>query len=442
MPSAESAFEATVVAVLTARGPSTSAQLQRLTSKSQPTLSRALRALGAQVVTLGQGKATRYAIPKAIRGLAAQHTLWWTDARGVSAPWGLLTFLADDSLHVCAAGIDVITRGRLPWFLSPLKLQGFLGREWALRLGLERDPERWTLEQTLVAALGIDDPTGAISLGEPMGELLPDVPVDPAARAARYDALSADVAATLPAGSSAGGEQAKFLTGLASGERVLVKFSPPRGTPFGERWHDLLHAEALALGVLGEHGVEVAQARVIESATRSYLESMRFDRSGSHAPGLHAQGRRHLVALDAIHAGFVEGSRQNWAATCDALAVQRRLSPADARAVRALFDFGHLIGNTDMHFGNLSLWADNPASGRFALAPLYDMLPMRWRPDGFHGLQDYAPFEPQRRQGLPDDGGTSARSVAQVFWQRAATHPPLSQPLRAVAAEMARRLRA
>ena len=447
MPSAESAFEATVVAALAARGPSTSAQLQRLTGKSQPTLSRALRALGSKVVTLGQGKATRYAIPKAVRGLAAQHTLWWTDQRGVSAPWGLLTFLADDSLHVSAAGIDVITRGCLPWFLSPLKLQGFLGREWALRLGLERDPERWTLEQTLVAALGIDEPTGAISLGEPTGAPLPDAPADLAARAVRYDALSADVAATLPAGSSAGGEQAKFLTRLASGERVLVKFSPPRGTPFGERWHDLLHAEALALQVLGEHGVEVAQARVIESATRTYLESVRFDRSGAqalgpHTLGPHARGRRHLVALDAIHAGFVEGSRQNWAATCDALAVQRRLSPADARAVRALFDFGHLIGNTDMHFGNLSLWADDPASGRFALAPLHDMLPMRWRPDGFHGLQDYAPFEPQRRQGLPDDGGTSARSVAQVFWQRAATHPPLSQPLRAVAAEMMRRLQA
>jgi len=442
MPPADSTLETTLLAMLTARGPSTSAQLQRLTGKSQPTLSRALRALGPQVVTLGQGKATRYAIPKAVRGLAAQHTLWWTDARGVSAPWGLLTFLADDSLHVCAAGIDVITRGCLPWFLSPLKMQGFLGREWALRLGLERDPERWTLEQTLVAALAIDDPTGAISLGEPMGESLPDVPVDLAARAARYEALSADVAATLPAGSSAGGEQAKFLTGLASGERVLVKFSPPRGTPFGERWHDLLHAEALALQVLGEHGVEVAQTRVIESPTRTYLESVRFDRSGPHALGPHAQGRRHLVALDAIHAAYVDGARQNWAATCDALAVQRRLSPADARAVRALFDFGHLIGNTDMHFGNLSLWADDPASGRFALAPLYDMLPMRWRPDGFHGLQDYAPFEPLRRQGLADDGGTSARSVAQVFWQRAATHPPLSQPLRAVAAEMARRLSA
>lgn len=437
MNTADATLQATLIAALTSRGPSSSAQLQQLSGKSQPTLSRALRALGGQVVTLGQGKATRYGIAKSIRGQSAQQALWWTDARGVAERWGTLTLLAGDVLHVSAPGIDVITRGRLPWFLSPLRLQGFLGREWALRLGLARDPERWDLEQALYAALHIDDPTGALSLGEPMGELVPEEPVDPAARAARYDVLAADVAATLPAGSSAGGEQAKFLTGLVSGERVLVKFTPPRGTPFGDRWHDLLHAEALALQVLGEHGVGVAKTRIIESATRTYLESTRFDRVGPHA-----LGRRHLVALDAIHERFVDGARQNWAATCDALALQRRLAPLEANAVRALHDFGHLIGNTDMHFGNLSLWVDDPANPRFTLAPLYDMLPMRWRTDGYHGLQDYAPFEPYQRPVPRGDGGISARSVAHAYWQRAAGHAPLSSAFRAVAAEMARRLAA
>jgi HipA-like C-terminal domain len=435
MDSADNALAATLITTLTAGGPASSAQLQRVTGKSQPTLSRALRALGGQVVALGQGKATRYGILKPIRGLAGQQPLWWTDERGVPERWGRLSFLAGDGLHVSAKGIDVLTRGRLPWFLTPLKLQGFLGREWALRLGLDRDPEHWPLEQTLFAALRIDDPTGAISMGEPMGEWVPQAPLDTAARAAHYDTLAADVTATLPAGSSAGGEQAKFLTGLASGDRVLVKFSPPRGTPFGERWHDLLHAEALALQVLGEHGVNVARTRIIESAARTYLESTRFDRIG-----LHGVGRRHVVTLDAVHEAFVNGSRQNWAATCDALVLQRRMSQTDASAVRALFDFGQLIGNTDMHFGNLSLWADDPAKPHFALAPLYDMLPMRWRTDGFNGLQDYSPFDPSRRPAARDDGSISARSVAVTFWQRAANHAPLSAALRAVAAEMAQRL--
>ena len=433
---AESALESAVIARLSGGDLLSSVQLQRATGKSQPTLSRALRGLSGQVVALGQGKSTRYGLARSIRGLAAQQPLWWTNRSGATERWGLLTFLAADTVHVSAAGIEVTTRGRLPWFLAPLKAQGFLGRAWALRLGLDPDPERWPLEQQLFAALKIDDPTGALSMGEPAGEWVPEAPVELAGRAAHYDTLAADVTATLlPAGSSVGGEQSKFLTGLASGERVLVKFSPPRGTPFGERWHDLLHAEALALRVLGEHGVSVAKTRIVESATRTYLESLRFDRIGPH--GL---GRRHAVAIDAVHEAFVTGTRQNWAATCDALVLQRRMSALDAAAVRALFEFGHLIGNTDMHFGNLSLWADDPAKPQFTLAPLYDMLPMCWRPDGFHGLQDYAPFEPRRNPAAAEGGGTSARSVAQAFWQRASQHGSLSAALRTVAAEMARRL--
>jgi hypothetical protein len=50
---------------------------------------------------------------------------------------------------------------------------------------------------------------------------------------------------------------------LAGGRHVLVKFTPPRGTPFGERWHDLLWAEWLAGQVLAAHGVEVARAHVV-----------------------------------------------------------------------------------------------------------------------------------------------------------------------------------
>lgn len=87
-----------------------------------------------------------------------------------------------------------------------------------------------------------------------------------------------------------------------------------------------------------------------------------------------------------------------------------------------------------MHFGNLSLWADEPAKARFTLAPLYDMLPMRWRPDAFAGLHDYAVFDPQRPMR-----GAVATLLAQQFWQRLATHSPVSAPLRAVAAEMALR---
>jgi len=426
-------LEIQILQALTERGVASSAELQKLTHKSQATVSRALGRIGDRLITLGQGRAARYGVPHLIRGLPAQQPLWWTDQNGIMSRWGTLSFLAGARMHIAADGIDLVATGRLPWFLSPLRMQGFLGREWARRLGLEGDPERWSLEQVLFAASQVEDPTGAISMGEPRGEMVPEAPIDPHERAVHYDMLAANVAGTLPAGSSAGGEQAKFLTALGSGERVLVKFTPPRGTPFGERWHDLLHAEALALQVMSEHGQAVAAARILHSDTRTYLESTRFDRFGPHS-----LGRRHVVTLDAAHEAFVHGPLHHWAATCDALATQRRLSADDASAVRMRLMFGRLIGNTDMHFGNLALWADEPAKGRFALAPLYDMLPMRWRPDAFAGLHDYSGFEPPML--MPGEEAKAARVAAIDFWRRLGAYEGVSRQLRDIAKDMVERV--
>ncbi|MFM2450220.1 MAG: hypothetical protein RIS44_2670 [Pseudomonadota bacterium] len=426
MNARQDSLQALIMAALAERGLASSLELQQLSGKSQPTVSRALQALAPQLVQLGQGKRTRYGRPALIRGLSAQQALWWTDAAGHTRRWGTLTSLSGGRVHVQAEGIDEVTRDQLPWYLSPLKAQGFLGRAWGKAVGLGSDPDQWDLEQVLYAALRVDDAPGAISLGETQGELIPELPLDLLQRGAQYDALAADVQQTLPAGSSAGGEQAKFLTRLATGERVLVKFSPPRGTPFGERWHDLLHAELLALQVLRDHGHPVATTRVLETKARTYLESTRFDRLGQ-------DGRRHAVALDAVHAAFVPGARQHWAATCDALVLQRRLSESDAAMARTWWAFGRLINNTDMHFGNLSLWADEPAKAVFSLAPLYDMLPMRWRPDSYTGLGDYTPFELTAVSHAP------SVALARQFWQRLAAHEPVSQALRSVANTMAAR---
>jgi hypothetical protein len=101
--------------------------------------------------------------------------------------------------------------------------------------GLDRNPEQWDVAQVLYAALRIDDHPGAISIGEPQAEMASRHPIALNERGPRYDTLATDVSATLPAGASAGGEQSKFLAVLDSGEHVLVKFTPPRGTPFGER---------------------------------------------------------------------------------------------------------------------------------------------------------------------------------------------------------------
>ncbi len=418
---------ATVAAVLAEQGASTSGQLQALLARSQPTVSRLLTDMAAQIVVLGSGRSTRYALPKAIMGAAAQQPLYWVDEDGAEQHWGQLSFLHGDQLHVQADGLDVLRRSLSPWFLAPLRTEGFLGRNIARRLsihGLPHLPERWSLEQVLFAALHTPDGPGAIVLGEPMANPLPLLD---------HDSLAEDVNATGHWGSSAGGEQPKFLARRPSadgGQAVLVKFTPPRGTPFGERWHDLLHAEALALQLLGETGVAVAQTRIHETAKRTYLESTRFDRCGAH-------GRSHVVPLHAVHEAFVPGYFGNWASSCDVLVKQKRL-PAQAGAqVRALMQFGRLIGNSDMHFGNLSLAVqrEDIARGRFTLAPLYDMLPMRWRPNPGSGELDWYSFEPQ-----PIDLQSAARPVALQFWQRVKDHPPLSAGMRALAAIMIKAL--
>jgi hypothetical protein len=425
-----------LLAELSARGVATSAQLQAALGKSQPTLSRLLAELSSRVVTLGRGRHTRYGIARPMLGQPAQQPLWWIDESGTPQRIGTLSLLGDGSVvHVAGTTFEDTLRERLPWYLAPLKPQGFLGRLLAQRLapsGLGTNPDSWSLEMSLFAALHLHDAPGAIVLGEPSAPTAHHpVAMDEKRACAALDTLARDIASTLPAGSSAGGEQPKFLALMEGGEHVLVKFTPPRGTPFGERWHDLLHAEALAAQVLAAHGVPVAAGRIIESEERSYLLSPRFDRIG-------AAGRRHVVAIGAAHEGFVAGPYGNWAATCEALVRQGRLPGPAGDQARALLQFGRLIGNSDMHSGNLSLFVnvDGLARGRFSIAPVYDMLPMRWRPDPIAGgATEYTPFEPDQ---LSASG--PARAPAREFWSRLSGHRPVGQALRRVAAEMAARL--
>jgi HipA-like C-terminal domain len=424
-----------VLGVLLHRGLVSAAEMAAVLGKSQPSISRVLASLASRVLPLGSARARRYGLPQLLRGLPARQALWWTDAQGQVHAFGTLSHLVGGWVHVQSEFIQSSASKSLPWFLAPLRAQGFLGRLHAQRLqgaGLAADPERWDLESTLFAALMLHDVPGAITVGESARvQALPRLPAAASDLAGALDALAQDVAATLPAGSSAGGEQPKFLAQLNSGQPVLVKFSPPRGTPFGERWHDLLWAEGLAGQVLGDHGVPVARAQVVASLHRSYLLSERFDRTG-------AAGRRHVVSVGDAHAAFVADAYSHWAATAADLARQGRLSRTDAQGAAALLGFGRLIGNTDMHSGNLGLLVglDDLAKGRFRLAPVYDMLPMRWKPNPeLGGAADYAPFDPEISPIT-----RPALGPATDFWARLARLDAVSAALRAAAAQMHARL--
>ena len=425
-----------ILGILTSRGFVSSTELQAATGRSQATVSRLLSDLAGRVLTLGRARATRYALPRLIRGLPAQQPMLWTAEDGAVRQIGVLSFLGDGSVHVDSELVPATVSKELPWFLSPLRAQGFLGRLHARRLeaaGLGANPEQWDLESVLFSALHLHDTAGAITLGDPVRHqpLSPLMADDEPQLAAALDRMADTVAETLPAGSSAAGEQPKFLALLEGGRHVLVKFSPPRGTPFGDRWHDLLHAECLAASVLHQHGVQVASSRIVESRRRTFLVSDRFDRIGAH-------GRLHAVSVGDIHRAFVADRYSHWAATAQALSRQGRLSALQAEQVAALRAFGQLIGNTDMHSGNLSFFVtlEDLAKGRFTLAPVYDMLPMRWRPDPvLGGAGEYGAFEPEAAAVTGPAAGP-----ALAFWQRLQAHAPVSAGLRRVAAEMTRRI--
>ena len=164
-----------------------------------------------------------------------------------------------------------------------------------------------------------------------------------------------------------------------------------------------------------------------------------FDVPADVASYVHRTGRTGRAGREGVAITLAEPRELRLLRVIEQVLVrQRRLPVAAAAQVEALLRFGRLIGNTDMHFGNLSLTVEpgDVAAGRFGLAPVYDMLPMRWRPDPSSGVLDTLPFTPE-----PADLQSPARPVAEAFWARAVEHGPLSQGFRALARTMLARVR-
>ncbi|MGB4115929.1 MAG: HipA domain-containing protein [Polaromonas sp.] len=238
-------------------------------------------------------------------------------------------------------------------------------------------------------------------------------------------------------GSSAAGEQPKFTARQRNGDRFIVKFSPPRGTPFGERWHQLLHLEKRALQTLEANGIACAQTEIVKTARRTCLASRRFDRGLDRGA---SGAMRHIVSAAAVHDEFVHAPRINWVATCEALVKQNMMAATDARKVTLSYLFGQFIGNTDMHFGNLSFFVADVVNPVFVPTPVYDMLPMMWGPDIHSGNLDPSSLrEPLLPIGYAAEAAL-ARAWATGYWQQASVDVELGAELRSLCVENARRL--
>lgn len=430
-------------------GPTPARQILSALAVSQPTLSRLIAADGGrEIARIGRARATLYAATREVTGEGRSWPVYRIDSHGKPAIAAHLHALAPKSwwyqaeppspswLHGDhASGIFP----GLPWFLDDLRPQGFLGRAFAHRhagdLGLSPDPRRWGPEEVLrvLIRFGTDLP-GDFVIGDPALERFQRASLEAPAtvagsdRAARYDALAAAAMAGDLPGSSAGGEQPKFTVSVEGSQgprHLLVKFSPPRGATTAARWIDLLLSEHIAAEVLRESGLAVSATSWFESDDRGYLEVSRFDRVGS-------RGRRGFVSIFALDSAYY-GHLDDWWSAADRLLRDGWLDASSADSLRVLWWTGRFIGNTDMHFANVSL--EFTERRPLALAPAYDMVPMHYRPAA-SGEVTLTPL----RLPIPPPGhrevARRAATIALAFWKRAAADIRISAPLRAEAARV------
>ena len=357
------------------KGPISVRQLTDNIGISQPTASRAIKALGDEVVRIGSGPSIHYVLRDALRGFSSAPIYRITE-EGKVKPLGQLIPVYPDGFVMEQADNICLHSDGLPWWLFDMRPQGYLGRAYASRfsteLGLPANPENWTDSDVIRALLAHGhDAVGNVLIGEQARNHFVDMPQPVAVeRATAYPSLALAVSSGEVPGSSAGGEQPKFCTYTERGH-VIVKFTAPDDNPISERWRDLLLAEHLALKVLD------VETEVFDFGGQRFLEIPRFDRVGP-------LGRKGLFSLRALEAEFVGRAREAWPVLVNELVKQGCVHPDAIAGTARLWAFGMLIGNTDMHHGNLSFIS---AHGRpYHLAPAYDMLPMGFAPKSGGGM--------------------------------------------------------
>ncbi|MCG5126431.1 type II toxin-antitoxin system HipA family toxin YjjJ [Enterobacter mori] len=351
------------------QGPTSVRQITDIMGISQPTISRAMKALGDEVVRIGTGPSIHYVLRDAFRGFSSAPIYRITE-EGQVKPLGRLIPVYPDGFVMEQTDNVCLHSDGLPWWLFDMRPQGYLGRAYASRysseLGLPTNPENWADADVIRALLAHGhDAVGNLLIGEQARNHFVEMPLPVAVdRATAYPSLALAVSSGEAPGSSAGGEQPKFCTYTERGH-VIVKFTAADDNPISERWRDLLLAEHLALSVLG------VETEVFDFAGQRFLEIPRFDRIGQ-------LGRKGLFSLRALEAEFVGRAREAWPVLVNELVKQGCVHPDAATDTARLWAFGMLIGNTDMHHGNLSFIS---AHGRpYHLAPAYDILPMGFAP--------------------------------------------------------------
>lgn len=435
-------------------GPQPAKALYEMLGISQPTLSRLTAQLGLSILRFGKARQTQYALRRKF-GAHDAFPLYRVSASGMLEQWGQLHPIMPDGYLVEALATPQndarmeFHRG-LPWFLQDMRPQGFLGRSFARfhgpLLGLPTDPNRWSDDQTLLALSNNgDDMPGNLLIGEESAATFQTdalftrddearLPIPDDARLQAYPRLAERALSGEVVGSSAGGEQPKFnCEVLRDGQtaHVMVKFSAPQDNEATRRWRSLLICEHLAFQILGET-LPASQSELlgadVNGVSQLFLEVPRFDRLGH-------RGRVGVISLKALDDEFA-GLATDWSRIAAALVQSGILSETVYHQVQQLHSFGALIGNSDMHPGNLSFFVDDVtrANPVYTLAPVYDMLPMSLAPRPSGQIPDALPT-PRIGVNPPLEIWKEMLPLAIRYWQQVAAHPGVADDVR----EMARR---
>ena len=368
--------------------PLSASELLRRLNISQPTLSRRVVEAGQAVLRYGQARQSSYALRRTVAGQAAFPLYQISESGHVQLLGEIIPVEPQGYVVKWQAGAGLFTNSDayfagLPWWLEDMRPQGFLGRAFVHQqtphLGLPPNLALWQDDHVLTALAAVgDDGIGNLIVGDvALSRWLAHSSSSAIRREERckhYPHLARQALGGEIVGSCAGGEQPKFLATVQQEKSVvpvLVKFTAPEDNDVTRRWGSLLLAEHLALQILAEAGLPAVASEWLASEQQYFLEVPRFDRNPNG-------GRSGMVSLSAIDNAFVGQADANWSVIAAHLLKQGYITPETDAQIQRLYAFGRLIGNSDMHGGNLSFF--HTGAKPLRLTPTYDMLPMAFAP--------------------------------------------------------------
>lgn len=424
---------------LSVSGPSTAIDLCKVLKISQATFSRLVQKDKGSLLRIGLGRQVFYAVHRIGAWGKSEIPVTLIDEKDNHILAAILHPLSPKGFYLESRCTEVFTSRLyegLPYLFEDLRPSGFLGRlvpRLYPDLKVPGDISLWTDDDCLSYLVHYGwDLIGNFILGEKSydvylknrvsrSDIIPEVD-----REKTYPKIAELVLSKGIPGSSAGGEQPKFLSILDTQRElspVLVKFSPPIADAISLRISDLLVCEHIAHTVLKKHGKISSQSKLIKSGERVFLEMQRFDRVPSW-------GRRGVLSLRALALEF--GCLQSyWFETAQSLLRQKVIGQNSYEEILWLEVFGKLIANTDMHPGNISFFCEGEEI--LGLAPVYDMLPMLYAPQ--QNQLVFRTFDLVPPQFSELSVWRQALNAARDFWSEVQKHSEISEEFKVLTAE-------